>query len=401
MSEARRFNRYLFTGMIFIVLLVLYLFLSATGDPYPQSTLISGVKWQLDNIVTSASGSDLWPMTWAADNNTYTTWGDGGGFGGDDTKCRTQFGMAKIIGDPPSLTTFNILGCKSDGTGCTGTFTHDAACDASYASTLALYGSDILAIDNTLFSIGWSDDPAVGEKISYSTDFGQTWTQNSWSWPRGAGSWVPISFVKSGMGYTDNAYIYIVGVKDGDWTHTYLARYPMPANRSDISLDNQTQFQWFYGTASDPHWTAWMNALPIHTDSTGENGGHMTYFPSLGRYILTQTHGGITAYEGMGEVQKFAMYESVNPWGPWHTIEYLSAWGSFGTSVGLWYSINPKWISADGKTFWMSFSGGSNGSVNMDALHLVKGTFTLSGGATPISRRPAGGVTHIGHTEEN
>jgi hypothetical protein len=85
----------------------------------------------------------------------------------------------------------------------------------------------------------------------------------------------------------------------------------------------------------------------------------------------------------MGEVQKFAMYESVNPWGPWYTIEYLSAWGSFGTSFGLWYSINPKWISADGKTFWMSFSGGSDGSVTMDAFHLVKGTFTLSGGATP------------------
>jgi hypothetical protein len=153
-------------------------------------------------------------MTWAADNNTYTTWETAAGSAAMIRNVGRSSAW-RITGDPPSLTTFNILGCKSDGTGCTGTFTHDAACDASYASTLALYGSDILAIDNTLFSIGWSADPAVGEKISYSTDFGQTWTQNSWSWPRSAGSWVPISFIKSGMAYTDNAYIYIVGVRMG------------------------------------------------------------------------------------------------------------------------------------------------------------------------------------------
>jgi hypothetical protein len=354
---------------------------AATGGPYPASTLITGINWQFTSMITGAGGSDLWPMTWAGDNNTYTTWGDGGGFGGDDTKCRTQFGMAKITNSPPSaLTTTNVLGCKSDNSGCIGTFTHDAACNASYANTFSTYGSDILAIDNTLFSIGWSDDSAVGERISYSTNFGQTWTQNSWSWPRSTGSWVPISFVKYGKGYLDNTFGYVVGVKEGDWTHTYLARYPRGGSTPFSVL---TSFQWFTGTTSTPSWGSWGNATPIHTDSTGENGGHMTFFPVLNRYILMQSHGGVTAYEGMGEIQKLAVYESANPWGPWYTVAYYNTWAAAGTSNALWYSVNPKWISADNKTFWVSWSGGSQGSISQDGFHLVRGDFVLAGGIPP------------------
>ena len=35
---------------------------------------------------TLAPGSDIWPLTWAADGHQYTTFGDGGGFGGTDQR---------------------------------------------------------------------------------------------------------------------------------------------------------------------------------------------------------------------------------------------------------------------------------------------------------------------------
>jgi hypothetical protein len=176
-----------------VAFVIAVLIVGATSGPYAKSTLITGINWDIAGMITSASGSDLWPMTWAGDNNVYTTWGDGGGFGGDDTACRTQFGMAKITNDPPAtLSTTNILRCMADDSGCVGAFTHDPACNASFANTTAVYGSGILAIDNSLFSISWSDDSAVGERISYSLNFGQTWTPLSWSWPRSPGSWVPI-----------------------------------------------------------------------------------------------------------------------------------------------------------------------------------------------------------------
>ena len=31
----------------------------SAGSPYPQSTLMSGVNWQFNTVVTSATGSDL------------------------------------------------------------------------------------------------------------------------------------------------------------------------------------------------------------------------------------------------------------------------------------------------------------------------------------------------------
>ena len=358
----------------------------SAGSPYPQSTLMSGVNWQFNTVVTSATGSDLWPATWAGDNNVYSMWGDGGGFGGDDTKCRTQLGMAKITGDPPSFTTSDVFGCKADGTGCAAGATHDVACNAGNASTLAYYVGDILAIDNTLYSTGWSKDPSIGTRISYSTDFGRTWTQNSWSSPRTSGSWIPGGFVQYGKGYSgavDN-YVYIVGTKTDDANHTYLARVPK------TSINSQGSYQWFTGTPSVPTWGTWTSATPIHTDSNNGHGGQMTYFPVLGRYIFTQAHGGFVGVDD-GLVGKLAIYESPNPWGPWTTIAYYENWGSYGTSTGLLYSIVTKWISADNKTFWMSFSGGSDGTVNMDAFHLIKGEFTLAiDGGTPSPSPPAG-----------
>ena len=357
----------------------------SAGGPYPQSTLISGVNWQFNTVITSATGSDQWPATWAGDNNVYTMWGDGGGFGGDDTTCRTQLGMAKITGDPPSFKTSNVFGCKADGTGCGAGATHDAACNASYASTIAAYGEDILAVDNTLYSIVTINSNPRVAKIAYSTNFGQTWTQNSWSWTQNAGDWRSDGFVHKGRGYAGNDYVYIVGAKVGDADHTYLARYPMTSRRSDLLMTTSAGWQWFTGTEASPAWGTWQNAAPIHTDSSGGNGGHMTYFPTLGRYIFTQSHG------TPNEVQKFALYDGPNPWGPWTTIAYYDNWGSYGTSLGLWYSIVPKWISADGKTFWMLFSGGSGGTVDMDAFYLIKGEFTLAAdGGTPSLSSPAG-----------
>ena len=215
----------------------------SAGGPYTQSTLISGVNWQFNTAITSAPGSDQWPATWAGDNNVYMMWGDGGGFGGDDTKCRTQLGMAKITGDPPSFMTSDVFGCKADGTGCTAGATHDAACNASYASTIAAYGEDILAVDNTLYSIVTINSNPRAAKIAYTTNFGQTWTQNSWSWTQNAGDWRSDGFVHKEQWYTNNDYVYIVGAKVGDANHTYLARYPMTSHRSDLLMTTSAGWQ--------------------------------------------------------------------------------------------------------------------------------------------------------------
>src|ERR1700733_11513878 len=71
--------------------------------PYPPSRMIGAVTWDFSAGTTSrrALGSDLWPCTWASDDNQYCAWGDGGGFdGNDDNIGRVSLGFARIAGIP-------------------------------------------------------------------------------------------------------------------------------------------------------------------------------------------------------------------------------------------------------------------------------------------------------------
>lgn len=341
---------------------------AGAGGPYPQSTVILGVNWNFSSVIQTAVGSDLWPFAWAGDNNLYANFGDGGGIGGDDTKCRTTFGTAKFTGTPTSLGGTNVYGCKSTGEGCSAGATHDAACDAPYASAHVGYSENIIAIDNTLYADIWKAEVPPAIHLIKSTDFAHTWTDTGVSWPQNPGTWHPNGFVHFGMGNSgakDN-YVYVVGNKVGDANNTYLARVPK------TGLDNSSLYEWYAGGQTNPNWGSWPLANAIHTDSNGGNGGTAIYDNVIGRYILLQGH-------GTGLMRQFAMYEATELWGPWKTIFYSENWGgSYGATIGYGKHIVEKWSSADHKTFWMSFSGGSEAGPDYDALNLVQGTFVLA-----------------------
>src|ERR1700757_3222325 len=58
-----------------------YVTYAQSTPPYPASSVIQDITWDFANLIRQAQGSDLWPNTWASDNNVYAGWGDGGGFG--------------------------------------------------------------------------------------------------------------------------------------------------------------------------------------------------------------------------------------------------------------------------------------------------------------------------------
>ncbi len=84
----------------------------APEPPYPPSPVIAGVTWDWTMRRTAAPGSDLWPVTWGADDLLYTAWGDGGGFGGTDQDGRAAMGFARIEGPPERFVGVNINGGK-------------------------------------------------------------------------------------------------------------------------------------------------------------------------------------------------------------------------------------------------------------------------------------------------
>ena len=49
-------------------------------------------------------------MTWCEDGHQYTSWGDGGGFGGTNNEGRVSLGFARIEGGYPDFSAFNVWG---------------------------------------------------------------------------------------------------------------------------------------------------------------------------------------------------------------------------------------------------------------------------------------------------
>ena len=47
------------------------------ASPYPQSTVITDVSWDLGSYRWTGDSGDIWPITWAADDTLVTAWGDG------------------------------------------------------------------------------------------------------------------------------------------------------------------------------------------------------------------------------------------------------------------------------------------------------------------------------------
>jgi hypothetical protein len=65
---------------------------------------------------------------------------------------------------------------------------------------------------------------------------------------------------------------------------------------------------------------------------------------------------------------KFGVFDAPEPWGPWTTVYYTDDWDVGAGETG---SFPTKWMSDDGKTMHLVFSGD-------DAFSVRKATLTLS-----------------------
>jgi hypothetical protein len=68
----------------------------------------------------------------------------------------------------------------------------------------------------------------------------------------------------------------------------------------------------------------------------------------------------------------FGIYDAPQPWGPWTTVYYTEQWD---VGPGDTCSFPTKWMSEDGKTAYLVFSG-------EDSFSVRKATFATNGGST-------------------
>jgi hypothetical protein len=98
----------------------------------------------------------------------------------------------------------------------------------------------------------------------------------------------------------------------------------------------------------------------------------MTYNAGIRRYLWWQQIPQPPGSEDRGDTRfegGFAVYDAPEPWGPWTTAYFTPRWD---VGPGEHGDFPSKWMSPDGKSLWMVFSGEDSFSVRKAQLKVSK-----------------------------
>ncbi len=346
---------------------VLYTAAPAFGatPPYPPSPVITGVTWNFSSLRRAAPGSDLWPVTWADDGNLYTSWGDGGGFGGTNTLGRVSLGVARISGGGNSWLGTNVFGG------------YRALAPAAFDGK----SGGLIAVNHVLYMSVTQQGTWTYGKVCKSTNYAKTWACTGWDWQRPFNGLAFLTFGQDYAGARDS-YVYAYNDDSASSVETSIVLTRVPADQ----IMNRSAYQFFAGLSAggNPIWSSDITQYkPVFTDPNGVTFGvRVTYDPGVRRYLLTIARGSGSAW---------GMFDAPNPWGPWTTVAYYDSWIDSVQKFG--FGLTQKWISAGGTSFDMIFSG----LAPYDAWNIIHGTFQLRTPSTPvIPATPTGVKLNIG-----
>lgn len=326
---------------------------SIDNAPYPPSSVITDLTWApASTIVRAAEGSDNFPLTWGNDGNLYTAYGDGWGFV-PKMSDKLSLGFARVEGTATDFTGINIPSPDQQvGQGSSGK-----------------KASGLLMVDGVLYM--WVRNVNDGKEcqLARSDDHAQTWAWSEWTFTE-FGYCTFINYGKNYAGARDN-YVYIVSHDHPSAydaaDHFILARVP----KDKVMERDAYEFFRELDSNQDPVWTADISqrgAVFTHQDSALRSG--ISYNAGLDRYLWWQQIPGAsedTRFKG-----GFGVYDAPEPWGPWTTVYYTEEWD---VGPGETASFPTKWMSADGKTVYLVFSGNDAFSVRKATLNGAGGNF--------------------------
>jgi len=317
-----------------------------TDPPYPPSEFITKTEFApKSSIIRRAKGSDNWPITWADDDYLYTAYGDGWGFE-PKVDIKLSLGFARISGMPPYFEGKNIRSLSGERVG---------------QGKNGPKASGMLMVDGVLYMLVRN----VGNsQLAWSFDHGKTWIWADWKFETSFGCPTFLNFGKNYQGARDD-YVYIYS-PDEDSAYKPADRMVLARVHKNL-LKNRDAYEFFSHIDK--------NGEPIWTNDIRKRGGvffnpakcyrsGISYNPKLRRYLWCQIiPGEDTRYKG-----GFGIYEAPEPWGAWKTVFYTREWD---VSPGESACFPAKWISPDGKTCYLLFSG-------EDAFSVREVRFTVS-----------------------
>jgi Domain of unknown function (DUF4185) len=263
------------------------------------------------------------------------------------------------------------------------------------------YGGGMLAVDGRIYQYlttcsrpftaeqleksgdvaGWHMN---GSKLIYSPDNGRTWCNQDGSAPvvresykelsrkslvffeEPQAAFSHLSILQMGKDYGDNqdGYVYVFspnGFADGTMNELVMFRVPK------AQILDRNSYEYFAALRGDggADWTKDINARGlVHTFPSGgiPKSFPGSWIPSvvynapLGFYMMTASKGVGSDAKGSGP-SSLGIWIALRPWGPWRQILEEPSWTPGGDAKASCAGpeIVPKWISADGRSFWLSW----------------------------------------------
>jgi hypothetical protein len=215
-------------------------------------------------------------------------------------------------------------------------------------------------VDGTLYLLARNLGNA---QLGWSDDHGANWTWADWKFTESFGCPTFLNFGKNYGGARDS-YVYIVS-PDAETAYqradrVILARVPKDKIRDHSAYE--------YFVKADTNGTAtWSADIKQHGGIFTAAGQcyrlGLTYNAGLKRYLLCMTGAGNDTRFAGG----FGIYDAPEPWGPWTTAFHTDAWD---TGPGESSSLPTKWMSPDGRTVHLVFSGNDNFCVRRGEIVL-------------------------------
>ena len=222
--------------------------------------------------------------------------------------------------------------------------------------------SGLLMVDGVLYL--WARN-AGNAQLAWSNDRGKTWTWSDWKFTTSFGCPTFLNFGKNYAGARD-AYVYV-------YSHDHDSAY-QPADRMVLArvpkgqIRNRDAYEFLKGldNRSEPIWTKddRPSAAPCSRTRAKCYRSGISYNACVEAIPLVRRPcRDKTARFGGG----FGIYDAPEPWGPWTTVFYTEAWD---VGPGETSSFPTKWMSGDGKTLYLVFSGDDHFSVRKGIITL-------------------------------
>jgi len=313
----------------------------ASDAPYPHSPVISSLHWEPQVLKLRRGAGDNWPITWVDGDIQITSYGDGDGFG--RRRPRLSLGFARIIGDPPKHRGEDLPSNIDTPEG---------------GGNRAIKASGLLMVDGVLYLFVRNYRPPgsrdfTNSRLAWSKDQGASWTWADWHFSDTFGC---PEFVQFGRGYRGarDEYAYVAS-QNNDNAYGYSKDIVLGRVRPD-RIPYRESYNFFSGLdqVGEPIWSRDIaRRKPIFTDPNGTQRIAITYNAPLRRYLLTTSHR--PPGSRATHTAALGIFDAPEPWGPWTTVYYNDDW-SRGCRT-YHHKFPAKWISRDGRSLWLLFSG--------------------------------------------